>query len=66
MLKAVDKLPKGTEICVVEGGNHRGFASYSYQPLDWEVSKYVAKSRNSEHCTSIVSTRLFTVRLLVC
>lgn len=39
MLKAADKLPKGTETCVVEGGNHRGFASYSLQPLDWEVSK---------------------------
>lgn len=39
MLKAVDKLPKGSETCVVAGGNHRGFASYSHQPLDWEVSK---------------------------
>ena len=37
MQKAVDKLPRGAEICVVEGGNHRGFASYSRQPLDWEV-----------------------------
>lgn len=37
MQKAVDKLPRGAEICVVEGGNNRGFASYSRQPLDWEV-----------------------------
>lgn len=37
MQKAVDKLPRGTEMCVVEGGNNSGFASYSRQPLDWEV-----------------------------
>lgn len=37
MQKAVVKLPKGTETCIVEGGNHRGFASYGRQPLDWEV-----------------------------
>lgn len=38
MQKAVDKLPRGTEVCVVEGGNNRGFASYSRQPLDWEAT----------------------------
>lgn len=38
MQKAIHKLPTDTEICVVAGGNHRGFASYSNQPLDWEVS----------------------------
>lgn len=35
--KAAGKLPKDTETCIVEGGNHRGFASYTLQPLDWEV-----------------------------
>ncbi|CAN0090721.1 unnamed protein product [Scytosiphon promiscuus] len=38
MQKAANKLPAGTETCIVEGGNHRGFASYSRQPLDWEAS----------------------------
>ncbi|CAM9961673.1 unnamed protein product [Ectocarpus fasciculatus] len=38
MQKAVDKWPKGTETCIVEGGNHRGFASYGRQPLDWEAT----------------------------
>ncbi|CAM9173446.1 unnamed protein product [Hapterophycus canaliculatus] len=38
MQKAADKLPQGTETCIVEGGNHRGFASYTHQPLDWEAT----------------------------
>lgn len=46
MLAAMDKLPKGTETCVVEGGNHGGFASYARQFLDWEVSK--DKGENSQ------------------
>lgn len=50
MLKTVDKLPKGAETCVVEGGNHRGFASYSRQPLDWEVSKDRAKNYKPRYC----------------
>eukprot|EP00752_Nemacystus_decipiens_P016500 g14749.t2 len=38
MKKAMDKLPRGAEVCIVEGGNNRGFASYSRQPLDWEAT----------------------------
>lgn len=37
MQEAMKGLPKGTETCIVEGGNHRGFAAYSRQPMDWEV-----------------------------
>eukprot|EP00752_Nemacystus_decipiens_P003850 g3542.t1 len=36
--KAAHKLPKDTESVVVEGGNHRGFAHYTRQPLDWEAT----------------------------
>lgn len=32
-------MPVGCEYVVAEGGNHRGFASYSWQPLDWEVGR---------------------------
>ena len=39
MEKSAHKLPKDTEKVVVEGGNHRGFASYDWQPFDWEVSE---------------------------
>ncbi|CAM9661813.1 unnamed protein product [Laminaria digitata] len=38
MLKTMDKLPKDTETCVVDGGNHSGFGSYSHQLLDWEAT----------------------------
>lgn len=39
MEKSAHKLPKNTETVVVEGGNHRGFAHYTRQPLDWEVRR---------------------------
>lgn len=32
-------MPKGTETLIIEGGNHRGFGSYTHQVMDWEVSK---------------------------
>lgn len=38
------KLPKGAVTVVAEGGNHRGFASYSWQPLDWEVRSRARRS----------------------
>ncbi|CAM9500439.1 unnamed protein product [Ascophyllum nodosum] len=38
MEKSAHKLPKDTEKVVVEGGNHRGFASYDWQPFDWEAT----------------------------
>lgn len=41
------RLPKGAETVVVEGGNHRGFASYAWQPLDWEVRDAKAANSNS-------------------
>lgn len=47
MQRAMDKLPRGAEICVVEGGNNRGFASYSRQPLDWEVREDLKKCQLS-------------------
>lgn len=36
--QSVPKMPTGLETVVVEGGNHRGFASYSWQPLDWKAT----------------------------
>eukprot|EP00752_Nemacystus_decipiens_P003849 g3541.t1 len=36
--KAAHKLPKDTETIVVEGGNHRNFAHYTRQALDWEAT----------------------------
>lgn len=36
--KAKEKMPKGTETLMIEGGNHRGFGSYTHQAIDWEVS----------------------------
>ncbi|CAM9500507.1 unnamed protein product [Ascophyllum nodosum] len=38
MEKSAHKLPKDTEKVVIEGGNHRGFASYDWQPFDWEAT----------------------------
>ena len=52
MEKSAHKLPKDTEKVVIEGGNHRGFASYDWQPFDWEVSEggsMVAKA----YCTQM-------------
>lgn len=37
LAKSAHKLPKDTDKITVEGGNHRGYASYTWQPLDWEV-----------------------------
>lgn len=37
--KSAHKRPKDMETVVVEGGNHRGFAHYTRQPLDWEVRR---------------------------
>lgn len=37
--KAKEKMPEGTETFMIEGGNHRGFGSYTHnQGMDWEVS----------------------------
>ncbi|CAM9223043.1 unnamed protein product [Scytosiphon promiscuus] len=39
------KLPKDAETVVIEGGNHRGFASYGWQPLDWEATISLEEQR---------------------
>eukprot|EP00903_Cladosiphon_okamuranus_P006493 g6351.t2 len=38
LARSAHKLPKDFETVVVEGGNHRGFVSYTRQPLDWEAT----------------------------
>ncbi|CAM9222912.1 unnamed protein product [Scytosiphon promiscuus] len=43
--KSAHKLPKDTETVVIEGGNHRGFGSYGWQPLDWEATISLREQR---------------------
>lgn len=47
MEKSAHLMPKDTETFVVDGGNHRGFACYNRQPLDWEVSSRETKDESA-------------------
>lgn len=74
--RSAPRLPKNAEIKIVEGGNHRGFASYTWQPLDWEVSTALRSLPNlfltllrtftMTSCTSLATIMIYISLLPSC